>query len=249
MGATMVGRIRAYNPEKGFGFISCDKEEVEIAFALKEDYMDQATFDQHVSQKGIKDGVSHICVSIKTEAGEDVPKYQWDDPPDEYFPVRCVYKGASKAAGDVFLHVNCILGPPPERCMGKPGSPAAGQTMTFELEEVGGRLRATNARVAVAPGGDPHAEQQTRAAEEETLRPSKDIDDGSALVCMRDLDIFESPTSWEVIERVSAGHRMLASAPPVVVDGFTMVPLRSRGAVQRELVALQGEARREEGAA
>merc|ERR1719433_424417 len=51
---------------------------------------------------------------------------------------------------------------------------------------------------------------------------------------MDDGIIFESPESSKAIGKFSAGQQIQADGEPVQVDGFTMLPIKPEGAVQKK---------------
>jgi len=58
------------------------------------------------------------------------------------------------------------------------------------------------------------------------------IVEGTTLVCTEDADIFEAADSWDAIATVLAGARLVAAAPPVTHEGFTMIPIKPKGFVE-----------------
>ena len=57
------------------------------------------------------------------------------------------------------------------------------------------------------------------------------VADGSWLQCTRNLAVFESPTSWQVIRHLSVGETTVAAGPPTVMYYGAVVPVRPRGVV------------------
>lgn len=55
---------------------------------------------------------------------------------------------------------------------------------------------------------------------------------GSTLKAEKEMSIFESPFSSNVLGKVGAAGRVKTSGPKIVVDGYTMVSVEPRGAVQ-----------------
>mmetsp|Transcript_118830 Transcript_118830/g.216168 ORF Transcript_118830/g.216168 Transcript_118830/m.216168 type:complete len:1005 (-) Transcript_118830:154-3168(-) len=88
---------------------------------------------------------------------------------------------------------------------------------------------------------DRPAETQAPAAEAEpapadSRESSVAIADGMSLVVTEEGPIFESPTSDTAIDTASVGATLTAAGSPVDVDGYGMVPLRPRGAVEVRIV-------------
>jgi len=57
------------------------------------------------------------------------------------------------------------------------------------------------------------------------------IVDGTALLCSQEGHIFASAHSWDIIGVLPAGSRVVAAGPLEECDGYSMIPLRSRGAI------------------
>lgn len=58
------------------------------------------------------------------------------------------------------------------------------------------------------------------------------IMDGAAMIANEGGDIFQSTESWAKIGKFKPGDIMIAAGPPEEADGYLMVPLKPKGAVQ-----------------
>jgi len=58
------------------------------------------------------------------------------------------------------------------------------------------------------------------------------IVEGTTLLCTEEADVFEDVYSWDAIDTVFTGARLVAAAPPVMHEGFTMIPIKPKGAVE-----------------
>jgi len=65
------------------------------------------------------------------------------------------------------------------------------------------------------------------------------IQNGSVLVARVNEVIFASSSSWQEIGTLAAGQQVIAAGPPEVVDAYTMVPVKPRGAVDLKTLVVQ----------
>jgi len=55
---------------------------------------------------------------------------------------------------------------------------------------------------------------------------------GTPCIAFNTTDIWESPTGWKSIGKLQAGTRFVADGVPQLVEGYNMVPIRPKGAVE-----------------
>lgn len=67
------------------------------------------------------------------------------------------------------------------------------------------------------------------------------IRSGTLLVARVPEVIFASSASWQEIGELAAGQQVVAAGPPEVVDNYTMVPIKPRGAVDVKTLQMPGE--------
>merc|ERR1712086_80659 len=80
--------------------------------------------------------------------------------------------------------------------------------------------------------------EQSVAQGEQPKQDDTGISQNVVLIMIEDATVFKSPDSAEEICTISEGSLLVASGPPVEVDGFDMVPLQPCGSVELRVVRL-----------
>merc|ERR1711865_715081 len=80
--------------------------------------------------------------------------------------------------------------------------------------------------------------EETVVAEVQSNKPNTGITKNVILLVTEEGTVFKSPDSADEISTISEGSLLVASGPPVEVDGFDMVPLQPCGSVELRIVRL-----------
>jgi hypothetical protein len=83
----------------------------------------------------------------------------------------------------------------------------------------------------------PRSNAPSQGSSSDSIRPPISIiRSGTVLMARVPEVVFASPTSWREIGELSAGQEVVAAGAPEMVDDYTMVPIRPRGAVDLKVL-------------
>eukprot|EP00403_Amphidinium_massartii_P016539 CAMPEP_0178421092 /NCGR_PEP_ID=MMETSP0689_2-20121128/26471_1 /TAXON_ID=160604 /ORGANISM="Amphidinium massartii, Strain CS-259" /LENGTH=953 /DNA_ID=CAMNT_0020042597 /DNA_START=133 /DNA_END=2994 /DNA_ORIENTATION=+ len=120
-----------------------------------------------------------------------------------------------------------------------PGStPEVSKDMKNRIKKQRLRLRTTVLRLLrqVESSSDGPAEAPAASGDAGVIK------EGTQLVVLEEGPIFESPSSYETIGEATVGKTLVAAGPPVDVEGYSMVPLRPSGTIERRIVKVSAPA-------
>lgn len=97
-------------------------------------------------------------------------------------------------------------------------------------ENVGPGKRFGSPDLSTASGASSPRSTSTHSAHSRPVK-NQGICNGSVLIAHVHEAIFASSESWQEIGQLTPGQQVIAAGPPEVMDAYTMVPIKPRGAV------------------
>jgi hypothetical protein len=111
------------------------------------------------------------------------------------------------------------------------------------------KFAAWGSQESTSASGDltPRSNAPSLGSSSDTMRqpPISIIRSGTVLMVRIPEVVFASPTSWREIGELSAGQEVVAAGAPEMVDDYTMVPIRPRGAVDLKVLEVVRDRREE----
>jgi hypothetical protein len=111
------------------------------------------------------------------------------------------------------------------------------------------KFAAWRSQESTSASGDlsPRSNAPSLGSSSDTMRhpPISIIRSGTVLMARIPEVVFASPTSWREIGELSTGQEVVAAGAPEMVDDYTMVPIRPRGAVDLKVLEVVRDRREE----